>query len=182
MENYIEEVVKLYKDTIVTRDINEQMEFEKAKLEVIELIKGTKQKIYVIGNGGSAGIASHVSTDLIRGCQKPSICFSDYGQNTCLSNDIGYDNMYSYLLNLHATEGDILIAISSSGMSKNIINGVEIAKKKNMFVITFSGFAKDNILRTLGNINFYNDIINYGYVELVHQIVLHEITDKSKLS
>ncbi len=181
MENYIENIVKLYNETVVNNDNKEQIDFEKSKQEVIKLIKGTKHKIYSIGNGGSAAIASHVATDLIRGCQKPAICFSDYGQNTCLSNDIGYENMYSYLINLHAEENDILIAISSSGMSKNILNAVEIAKKKNMFVITFSGFLDDNILRTLGNINFYNEINHYGYVELIHQIILHEITDKLKL-
>ncbi len=182
MENYINDIVELYKNTIVTYDNKEQIEFEKSKQEVIELLKRTKNKIYIIGNGGSAAIASHVATDLIRGCEKPAICFSDYGQNTCLSNDIGYENIYSHLLNLHANENDILIAISSSGMSLNISNAVEEAKKKKMYVITFSGFSSDNILRTLGNINFYNEINHYGYVELVHQIILHEITDKSKLS
>lgn len=74
-------------------------------------------------------------------------------------------------------QGDVLVAISSSGNSINILNGVEVALQKDMVVVTLSGFTVDNQLRALGDINFYVPSRCYGYVESSHSVILHCILD-----
>lgn len=149
--------------------------------KIISMIRTLeKNKIIVIGNGGSASIASHAATDLMKNCNKKAICFSDYSLLTCFSNDYGYENAYSEMLKLMGEEGDILIAISSSGSSDNILNAVKMAKEKGLNVITLSGFSSENDLRKMGSINIFADSNHYGHVELAHQIFMHKITDGVK--
>jgi len=133
--------------------------------------------VYVIGNGGSAGIASHFSTDLIKALQIPSQTLFDSNLMTCLSNDLGYENVFSYPLGKLIKPCDILVAISSSGKSSNIIKAAEVALAKKAYLITFSGFLEQNPLRQLGHLNFWTDRCNYGLVETSHFFLLHTIID-----
>jgi len=96
---------------------------------------------------------------------------------TCMANDFGYEYVYEKGIEMFADQGDILIAISSSGNSENIIRATNKAKEKGCKTITLSGFKEDNKLRELGDINIYIPKEHYGYVELCHQIILHMITD-----
>ena len=134
-------------------------------------------KIINIGNGGSAAIASHATTDLTKNAKIPALCFSDYSTITCLSNDYGYNNAYKEALILLAGTDDLLVAVSSSGKSENILNAVQKSRELGNYIITFSGFGKDNPLRKLGDINIYCPSSHYGMVELCHQIILHMVTD-----
>ncbi len=93
-------------------------------------IKNAKSKVYVIGNGGSAGIASHFSVDLINALKIPSLTLYDSNVMTCISNDYGYDQVFSHPLCLYLQPTDLLVAISSSGSSQNILNAAKVAKKK----------------------------------------------------
>ncbi len=133
--------------------------------------------IYVIGNGGSAGIASHFSNDLMKALQIPSQTLYDSNLMTCLANDIGYENVFSYPLERLIKSNDLLVAISSSGQSPNILKAVDAAQAKSAAVITLSGFKADNSLRKQGNLNFWIDRCDYGLVETAHFFLLHTVID-----
>jgi len=145
-----------------------------------QLIRETKSHggiVYVIGNGGSAGIASHFCNDLMKALRVPSATLYDSNVLTCLSNDIGYENIFSYQLERLLKSNDLLVAISSSGRSSNIINAADVAHKHNAQLLTFSGFARDNPLRRLGTLNFWIDRSDYGLVESAHFVLLHSVVD-----
>ena len=130
-------------------------------------------KLIFIGNGGSAAIASHMAVDFWKNAKVKAIAFNDASLLTCLSNDFGYEHVFEKSIDMFGYTEDILIAISSSGESANILNGARIAKKKGMVVITLSGFKEDNSLRSLGYINFYVPSIDYGHVEVIHHYLCH---------
>lgn len=133
--------------------------------------------IYVIGNGGSAGIASHFCTDLMKALKIPSQTLYDSNLMTCLSNDIGYDQVFSYPLQKLMKPKDLLVAISSSGQSQNILNAVEVATSRKAPVISLSGFSEANPLRQMGSLNFWINRADYGLVEMAHFFLLHSLID-----
>jgi len=153
---------------------------DKAILKVVNLIiKQYKRgnKVILIGNGGSASIASHISTDFLKNCNLPSMAFNDISLITCLSNDLGYGYVFREPIKKLAGGGDILFSISSSGESENILGATREAREKGCFIITLSGFNKNNSLRKLGDINFYVPSCSYGFVEIIHLIICHSIVD-----
>src|SRR5882757_7129129 len=119
-------------------------------------------RVIFVGNGGSAGIAAHLAIDLSKNASVPAICFSDASMITCLANDYGFEQWLSHAVRLHARAGDCLVAISSSGRSKNIINAVTKARAVGLDVITLSGMTVDNPLRKLGDINLWVDSRSYN--------------------
>jgi len=135
------------------------------------------RKLMFIGNGGSAGICSHMATDYSKNGGMRSLAFNDGSMLTCLGNDLGYENVFAKQIDLHAVEGDLLIAISSGGKSKNILEAVGVARRRGCRVVTLSGFGADNPLRKLGDMNFYLGSDQYGYVEVGHLAILHAILD-----
>ncbi len=134
-------------------------------------------KLIFIGNGGSAGIAGHMAIDYSKNGNIRSQALNDSSALTCLGNDLGYENVFSKQIEFHARPGDLLVAISSSGNSENILNGVDRARKSGCEVITLSGFAKDNGLRDKGDINFYVPSQEYGFVEITHLALCHAVVD-----
>ena len=108
-------------------------------------------KIIFIGNGGSAGIASHLAIDFSKNGGLRALAFNDPSALTCLGNDLGYENVFAKQLEFHARPGDLLIAISSSGTSPNILGAVKAARARDCKVVTFSGFTEDNDLRRTGD-------------------------------
>tara|TARA_B100000900_G_scaffold412200_1_gene433503 strand:- start:738 stop:1313 length:576 start_codon:yes stop_codon:yes gene_type:complete len=142
-----------------------------------EIKSSERRKIAFIGNGGSAGIASHCATDYSKNGNIRSLAFNDATTLTCLSNDYSYEEVFSKQIEYHGFENDLLVAISSSGNSKNIINALEAAKRKKMITITLSGFKKDNFLKKLGDMNFYINSMEYGFVEILHLTVIHTALD-----
>lgn len=121
-------------------------------------------KAMLIGNGGSAAIASHMHCDLCNGVRMKSMVFTESPLLTALSNDFGYDTAFERSMHLWAEQGDLALAISSSGHSQNILRAVTVATKRDCNIITFSGFKSDNPLRSLGHINLYISSEEYGYV------------------
>ena len=135
------------------------------------------KKIIFIGNGASASIASHMATDYWKNGGMRAVTFNDVALLTCLSNDCGYENVFSKSIGMFADEGDVLFAISSSGQSSNILNGARTAREKGVHVVTFSGFNADNPLRCMGDFNFYVPDGTYGAVEILHLSICHCILD-----
>lgn len=134
-------------------------------------------KLVFVGNGGSAGIASHQAIDYSKNGNMRALALNDSAALTCLANDLGYENVFSKQIEMHGREGDLLLAISSSGNSQNILNAVRQARSAKIGVVTFSGFKPDNKLRGLGDVNFYVPSSEYGFVEISHLALCHSILD-----
>ena len=157
-------------------DLNHVQALKKA----CDLLHKTRENggiVYVIGNGGSAGIASHFHTDLVKTLKIPAQTLYDANLMTCLGNDLGYEHVFSSTLQLMLTPKDLLVAISSSGKSQNILNAATLAKSRKATLFTLSGFADNNPLRSLGDLNYYVNVSDYGLVETGHFFLLHTIVD-----
>ena len=135
-------------------------------------------KAIIVGNGGSAAIASHFSVDLTKNARIRCVNFNEADLITCFANDYGFDNWMKEAVNFYGDEGDILIAISSSGKSKDILNAC-IAARENEFskIVTFSGFEKNNKLKKCGDLNFWVDSRAYNMIENTHQFWLLAVVD-----
>jgi D-sedoheptulose 7-phosphate isomerase len=133
--------------------------------------------MYFIGNGASASMASHYSADMAKNGHLHTQVFSDLSLITAISNDIGYEDVFSIPLERRAIKGDMLVAISSSGSSPNILKAVETALRIDLTVITLSAMAPDNPLRQMGSLNFYIPAGTYGHAETGHAAILHHIMD-----
>lgn len=146
----------------------------------IQLLRETKQTgafIYVIGNGGSASLAEHSAIDFTQNSKLRSLAISGSPMLTAWSNDYGYEHVFRKGVESFGKAGDVLIGISSSGTSKSILNACEAARRRRMAIVTFSGFAADNPLRTQGDLNFWINSRAFGYVEMIHHLLLHYIND-----
>ena len=146
-------------------------------VKILREIKKNKKKVILVGNGGSAAMASHVSVDLTKISKIRAINFNEADLLTCLSNDYGYENWVQKALSFYADKGDMLICISSSGQSKNIINGAKFAKKIGCKVVTLTGFDKRNKVTKIGDINLWLNSKNYNLIEMTHHIWLLSIVD-----
>jgi D-sedoheptulose 7-phosphate isomerase len=134
-------------------------------------------KVMFIGNGGSSAIASHMSEDFSKAAGIRAMCFSDAATLTCLGNDYGYQHVYEKQIEWLGRKGDLLVAISSSGRSPNILKGVEAARAHQAEVLTLSGFEPDNPLRRMGDVNLYLPSKQYGFVEAGHLALLSAVVD-----
>ena len=132
---------------------------------------------YFIGNGGSAGIAMHMTNDFLKNGQMRTHSMHDAATLTCLSNDFSYEEVFSHQIEMIAQEGDLLIAISSSGNSPNIVRAIEVARKMKCEVLTLSGFGEDNLIRKHGDYNVYVPSREYGIVESLHNTILQRVVD-----
>ena len=171
LKKYSHEFLKILRDSF------NQIKIEKC-VYLVKHIKKKNKKIIIIGNGGSAAIASHAAVDFVKITKTKCINFNDSSLITCFANDYGHDNWMKEAIKHYGDNGDLLIAISSSGKSKNIINACfEAKKKKFKSIVTLSGFSKKNKLRVLGNINFWVNSNVYNFVENIHQILVLSIVD-----
>ena len=150
-----------------------------AALEAAQRTRRERTRVFFIGNGGSAGICSHQAADWLRNGGFAASALNDGAALTCLGNDLGFEQVFARQIEMHGRAGDLLIAISSSGNSPNILKGVEAARAAGMHVVTLSGFKPDNKLRRLGDVNFYVPSDRYGWVEISHLAVCHAILDGS---
>lgn len=147
-------------------------------LDRLHRARASGNRLYLIGNGGSAGVASHAATDFFNAAKIMAHTLNDVAQLTCLANDHGYEHAYARMLAQATRPGDLLIAISSSGNSMNIRNAAACVRELGAEVITLTGFADDNPLRGMGDLNFWLDSRDYGLVEIGHQFILHNISDR----
>ena len=150
-------------------------------LNLIRSVTQAKKKIMLIGNGGSAAICSHLAVDFIKAARVKALNFADPSLLTCFANDYGYELAYQEMITAYGDVGDVLIAISSSGESENILNAASKARGNGVSVITLSGFDSDNSLRKLGAVNFYLDSREYNIVENAHEQILMALCDCVRL-
>ena len=172
IKNYVEDfnnLIQLDQDLI-----NVLIDIKKSILEV----KKEKKKVIIIGNGGSSAISSHFSVDLTKNANIRSINFNESDLITCFANDFGYEQAFKKAISFYGDEGDLLIAISSSGKSPNILNACQAARDLDFSkIITFSGMNKDNPLSKVGDISLWVDSKAYNLIENIHQFYLLMIID-----
>jgi D-sedoheptulose 7-phosphate isomerase len=145
--------------------------------EVLLSVRAEGKDVYLLGNGGSAALVAHVQTDLVNKCRFRAHVLQEPSLLTCMSNDYGYPNAYQELLSRYIRSGDVVLAVSSSGQSANILQACDIAQANEAKVITLSGFSANNRLRGKGMINIWLPSDNYGMVEVGHQLILHYLSD-----
>lgn len=180
IKNHLNTLRDLQLNAQVTNYQNNTIRLDEGFEQSIGYIKSTRAKhtkLMMIGNGGSAGIASHLAIDFSKNGKLPAMAFNDSSALTCLANDYGYEHVFAKQIEFHGRQDDVLVAISSSGKSINILNAVAAARKVGCHVITFSGFQANNPLSKLGDVNFYVDSKEYGFVEVSHVALLHSILD-----
>ncbi len=158
--------------------IIEQEEGLEKWIELTKQVNDSGNIIYFAGNGASAMMAGHMSADSTKNGGMKSMFLSETSLITAVSNDISYDEVFAFPLNRFGKKSDMLIAISSSGNSKNIIRAIETAKEKGMTVVTLTGLKENNTARQMGDINVYVPGKTYGIVEVCHQAILHCWLDK----
>ena len=134
-------------------------------------------KVYLVGNGGSSSIASHVSVDFAKVANISSDTFNNTNLITCFANDYGHDNWVVEAIKAYMQKNDMIILISSSGTSLNMINAAQYCKEKSIPLITLSGFSIGNPLSKLGNINMHVQSESYNFIEMSHHIILVSIVD-----
>ena len=180
VENYYKDLNELTRSIRVADKEGEKIEFSHGIDKVSNLILSqadSGHKLMFIGNGASAAISSHMSTDFWKSCSIRAVAFIDSSLLTCLGSDFGYEYIFEKSIGMFADRGDILVAISSSGKSENILRGVNSARSKECSVITLSGFKEDNPLASAGDFNFYVPAQKYGPVEVIHHSICHCILD-----
>ena len=149
---------------------------EKLKARIVEA-RDNGGKLMLAGNGASASIASHLATDFAKQGKVRAMAFTDANLITALGNDCGYENWIAKAVEIYANPRDILILISSSGKSPNVVKAAHEAKARGLYVAAFTGFAKDNPLGAAADVNFWVDSRAYNIVECTHMILLAGIVD-----
>jgi len=176
-----ERFAKLLKEAEFTDAAGERLHLEDGIDAALAMLRGAREGgrgVFVVGNGGSAAIASHLVNDLVNKCRLRASVLHDASLLTCMANDYGYDNAFARMLETHAQAGDLLIAISSSGQSPNIRNAAAAVRARGGMAVTLSGFKEDNPLRQMGDLNLWLRSEDYGAVELGHLFFLHHLADR----
>jgi len=150
--------------------------FEKGFSEWIDRTRKIKQSnntIFFVGNGASASMACHMAADVSKNGNIRTQVFTDVSLITAIANDISYDEVFAEPIRLQMFDNDMLVAISSSGNSKNVIRACEECRKKNGQIITLSAMNRDNFLQSMGDINIFIPAQTYGWAESGHAAILH---------
>ena len=145
--------------------------------ELTSLIRKSRSTIYFIGNGASASMASHYAADFAKNGHLHTQVFSDLALITAVANDLDYSRVFAEPLRQRGNAGDMLVAISSSGESPNILKAVDVARERGMKVVTLSAMSPVNPLRRMGDLNAYVAADCYGDAETCHASILHHWMD-----
>lgn len=173
------ELLTIGQKTVFTKkeeSLAEEVALDLMKKALQETKKGGGS-VYIIGNGGSAATASHIHLELIKNLRIKASAFSDSNLTTSIGNDCSFDEIYKLPLEVMLHPQDLLIALSTSGKSSNILQAVQIARQKGCRVITLSGGLPENPLRQSGNLNIWVPSSDTSLVEITHFLLLHTLVD-----
>ncbi len=173
---YFKNYFQKYNEILSDIEISNFIKLEK----LLKSYKNKKNRVFIFGNGGSSSISSHVATDLTKICKIKALSLSDHNLITCFANDYGFENWIVESVKSFINKEDLVILISSSGQSKNVINAAKFCKRNKIKLVTFTGFNKNNKLKKLGVLNFWVNSKKYNFVENIHQTWLLSIVDKIK--
>lgn len=157
--------------------------FEATKVDALRRAVDSRGRglIILLGNGGSNSICSHIAQDYTKALGKNAVAFSDPSRLTCYINDYGMENAYAQFVSEFAQEDSLVVLISSSGNSPNIINAAQKCRDLGVDFIILTGFNQKNKLRThfkeyaCNGLDIWVDSCDYGIVECAHQVFLHSI-------
>ena len=172
--SWLTEYLARYQEILSATDV--YADLIRAK-DLLQTAKAEGRKIMLAGNGASASIASHLAVDFTKQGGIRALSFNEANLITAFANDFGYENWVLEAIRHHGQPGDVVILISSSGRSPNIIAAAKYAVSHGFHVITLSGLAADNPLRALGTVNLWVDSRAYNIVECTHMIWLTAICD-----
>ena len=177
--SYFAGIARVFERIEVTGQKGAAYSFDEGLARAVDLVRSlrTRGKALLIGNGGSAAIASHMHNDLCKMVGVRAMCLTETPLMTALANDHGYEAVFHTPITMWADRGDLLIAVSSSGESNNIVNAALEATGRGCRLLTMTGFKPGNRLRQLGDVNIYVPDPSYGYVEMTHSVLAHCITD-----
>ena len=173
-QQFLIEYFDRYRQSIFEPQVREQLILLKGLLKEVH---ASSNKAIIAGNGGSAAMAAHCAVDFTKNASVRCVNFSDASLITCLANDFGYERWLEKALELYAEDGDLVILISSSGKSPNMVRAADYVRNRGNNVVTFTGFAIDNPLKARGKLNFWVDSRAYNIVEATHQIWLLAVCD-----
>lgn len=180
-QDWIDRLAGLLRSTAATGARGEALDLEQAFAAAAAILleaRSAGRKSLVLGNGGSAAIAAHVQTDLAHSIGLRAMVLHEPSLLTAQANDHGYPRAFANLLALWADPGDVLLAVSSSGRSPNLLEAARAARERGLRVLTWTGFDPGNPLRLLGDLNFHVACGEYGPVESAHAVLLHQLTDR----
>ena len=174
-----------YFDGYVTESRNAASKIETADLaraaEILVDAYAGDAIVFSCGNGGSAAIANHLQCDHAKGIGTSTALHprvvslsSNVEIITAIANDISYEDVFSLQLQLQARPGDVLIAISSSGRSPNIVQALRWARENSLRTISLTGFD-GGPARATAEVAIHVDCANYGIIEDLHQAVMHSL-------
>jgi D-sedoheptulose 7-phosphate isomerase len=142
----------------------------------VAMTHGTHERggqLFMVGNGGSAAMASHMVTDAVALANLRAFAFNDPAMLTATSNDHSFDEVFTVPLDRLARTGDLLIALSCSGNSPSIVRALQTGRLRGLQTVTVSARQADNRSRSLGDLNFYVPLSRYGWAQCAHQVILH---------
>ena len=140
-------------------------------------VRKERHTVYLVGNGASASMASHLAADLAKNARMHTQVFSDLSLVTAISNDMGFEHVFSEPLRRRGRADDMLVAISSSGKSPNILAVIDAAREIGMTIVTLSAMSADNPSRPRGELNAYVPAQTYSNAEACHACILHHWMD-----
>lgn len=132
---------------------------------------------FFAGNGASASMASHFSADIAKNARLRSMVFTDPALLTCVGNDLCYEDIFAEPLSWHLRPGDMVVLVSSSGNSPNVVKAARRARELGGGIVTLSAMQPGNSLRALGDLNIYVPAQSYSYAETSHAAILHHWVD-----
>ena len=141
-------------------------------------VKNNKGKIMIFGNGAGASIASHAATDFTKNAKVPAMSFDSSTYLTCLSNDYGYDQVVLKAISHFYKKDDLIILLSASGNSLNMINAAKYCNKNSIQYLSISGFSKKNKLNKISKNKIWIDSVSWNLVEIVQLSILLSYVDR----
>jgi len=171
---WLDEYYARYRNALAASDIRSLL------VELHDLAAATRQagaKFMFAGNGASASCASHAAVDFTKQGNLRAVSFNDANLITCFSNDYGFENFIAKAVELYADDGDVLVLISVSGESPNVVAAAKHARKRRLKIVSFTGCSQNNALRALSDIGFWVDSRAYNIVECMHMIWLTTVVD-----
>lgn len=181
---HVETITGLLKAVVCSdRDgmpVDVQAGFDQWKVATL-LLRERRGTIFLIGNGASASMASHMAADLAKNAHVHTEVFFDVSLLTAISNDLGYEKVFSEPLARRCNPCDMLVAISSSGRSPNVLAAARVANEQGLSVITLTAMAANNPLRHLGTLNFYIAADTFSAAESCHAAILHHWMDRVEI-
>ena len=180
-EDYFKDIHDALSNTVVAGADGAKLEVDEALRAFSSRIKAVQDSeglVFFCGNGASCTMAEHMSHDFFQHAIVNTATCSETAHLTAISNDVDFEHVFAFRIKRVLSEKDILVTISSSGNSPNVIEAIKAARENGSYVVTFSGKGADNKSRQMGDMNFYVPLATYGMVESAHAVLLHACLDR----